>query len=79
MKIKKILYMYYTDKLEKIREVKPAVFTLDYGHGSQFPSSMVTLGDIVGWLVMAGVIVHYFFSGRFFEIGRFIPGFTILF
>ncbi|MBN2092303.1 hypothetical protein JW964_21970 [candidate division KSB1 bacterium] len=78
MQIKKLLRQYYQNELEKIQEPAPVIPPQRIYYQKNTSILAINWSDAIGWLFMAGSILHYILQGRFFEIFNFIPGFSIL-
>lgn len=79
MKVKKILHRYYEKQLQEIEDIDPMVLQLRLKAGSRRTVLSGHWSDILGYLLIAGILLHYFLIGSFFAIVRIIPGIGVLF
>ena len=79
MNFNKVMQQYYQHKLNKINEIPPMVLPLE-SQFQQKPSILLnTFSDVFGWLVLTGMILHFFFIDRYLSVFQFLPGVSIIF
>jgi len=79
MNFDKIMRNYYQQKLNEINGLEPVMVQRPAQPLSKATWLNFAWDEVLGWLVMTGTILHYFFTGRLFELFQFIPGFINIF
>lgn len=81
MQIKKILHQYYKNKLQEIEEREPMVEVVPVQLKIERKTPFFTIcrNDVFGYLLMAGMVIHFLLGSKFFNMVRLFPGITFLF
>jgi len=79
MSVKKIMHNYYKSKLDEIEDIKPFILPDAIPQEQETSALPVGWDNILGWVVMIGMIVHFVVYNSFFEIAGFMPISAILF
>lgn len=79
MKIKKIMSRFYKDELKQIADYPPPQIQILKYTQKRLLSFFRNWDDLLGYLSIIFLILHYIISGRFFAVERLLMSASIIF
>jgi hypothetical protein len=79
MRFNKLMKAYYRQKLDAMDDIQSVRLPTRDQTGMTVRVHTINWSDAFGYVLLIGILIHYFLGNKFFDSAGFMPGIGILF